>query len=83
MFGLRNLKRCGKKLSSDSSSANQFVNELSRIAKGYFKYQIFCCDETRLYFRMLQGFTLALVYNHPDREKNNERVTTNTCANAS
>ena len=41
---------CGEKLSSDSSSAEQFVNAFSGISKGYSEHQIFNCDETGLYF---------------------------------
>ena len=38
--GLWNLKICGDKLSSDSSSAEQFVNEFSGITEGYSKHKI-------------------------------------------
>ena len=83
-FGLRNLKICGEKLSSDSSSAEQFVNEFSGITEGYSEHQIFNCDETGLYFRMLPGHTLASVHNWPDgTKKAKDRVTINACANAS
>ena len=63
---MRNLKICNEKLSSDSSSADQFVNEFSGLTEGYSKHQIFNCDETRLYLRILPGFTLAPVHNRPD-----------------
>ena len=83
MFGLRNLKICGEKISSDSSSAEQFINEFIGITEGYSEHQIFSCNETGLYFKMLRGHTLAL-NDRPDGTKNaKDRVTTNTCANAS
>ena len=47
-FSLRNLKICGEKLSSDSSYAEQFVNEFSGITEGYSKNQFFNCNETGL-----------------------------------
>ena len=82
-FGLRNLKICGEKLSSDSSAANKFINEFSVITEGYSEHQIFNCDETGLYFRMLPGYTLTSVHNRPDgTKKAKDRVTINACANA-
>ena len=64
-----NLKLCGEKLSSDNSSAELFVNELSGIIKGYSEHQIFYCDETGLYFKMLPEHTLASVHNWSDGMK--------------
>ena len=81
---MRNLKICGEKLSADSSAANKFINEFSVITEGYSKHQIFNCDETGLYFRMLPGHTLASVNDRPDgTKKAKDRVTINACANAS
>ena len=46
--------------------------------------QIFNCDETGLYFKMLPGHTLASVHKQPDgTKKAKDRVTINACANAS
>ena len=81
---LRNSKICLEKLSSESSSADQFVNEFSGITKTYSKHQIFDCDETRLYFRMSPGYTLASVHNWPDgTKKSKDRMTINACENVS
>ena len=81
---MRNLKICGEKLSADSSSAEQFVNGFSAMTEGYSNDQLFNCDETGLYFKMLPGHTLASVHNRPDgTKKAKDRVTINTCANAS
>ncbi len=64
MFGLRNLKiLCGEKLSLDSSAANKFINEFSVITEDFSEHQIFNCDETGLYFRMLPGYTLTSLHN--------------------
>lgn len=83
-FGLRNLKICGEKLSADSPSAEQFVNGFSAMTEGYSNDQLFNCDETGLYFKMLPGHTLASVHNRPDgTKKAKDRVTINACANAS
>ena len=43
-YGLKNLKICGEKLSSDTSSAEIFINEFISITEGYSKHQIFNCD---------------------------------------
>ena len=73
-----------RKLSADSSAANEFINEFSVITQGYSEYRNFNCDETGFYFRMLPGHTLASVYDRPDgTEKAKDRVTINACANAS
>ena len=45
MFGLRNLKIFNEKLSSDSSSADKFINEFSGVTKSYSEYQKLSCDE--------------------------------------
>ena len=84
MFGLGNLTISGEKLSSDSLSAEQFINGFSAMIEGYSVDQIFNCDETGLYFKMLPGHTLASVHNQPDETKKaKDRVTINACANAS
>ena len=83
-FGLRNLTLSGEKLSSDSFSAEQFINGFSVMTEGYSADQIFNCDETGLYFKMLPGHTLASVHKQPDgTKKAKDRVTINACANAS
>ena len=54
------------------------------MTEGYSANQIFNCDETGLYFKMLPGRTLASVHNQPDgTKKAKDRVTINACANAS
>ena len=81
---MRNLKICGEKLSADSSAANKSINEFSVITEGYSEHQVFNCDETGLYFRMLPGHTLASVNDRPDgTKKAKDRVKINACANAS
>jgi len=70
-FGWRNLKICGEKLSSDTSSAEIFINEFISITEGYSEHQIFNCDETGLYFKMLPGHALASVNDRPERRRQN------------
>jgi len=83
-FVLRKLTLSGEKLSSHSLSAEQFINGFSAMTEGYSAYQIFNCDETGLYFKMLPGHTLASVHNQPDgTKKAKDRVTINACANDS
>ena len=67
-----------------SPSAEQIVNGVSAMTKGYSNDQLFNCDETGLYFKMLPGHTLASVHNRPDgTKKAKDRVTINACAIAS
>ena len=81
---MRNLKICGEKLSADSPSAEQFVNVFSAMTEGYSNDQLFNCDETGRYFKMLPGHTLASVHNRSDgTKKAKDRMTINACANAS
>ena len=76
---MRNIKICGEKLTADNSAANKFINKFSVITKGYSEHQIFNCDETGLYFRILPGYTLTLVHNRPDGTKKNKRQGDNKC----
>ena len=45
------------------------MNKFSVLTEGYSEHQIFNCDETGLYFRMLPGYTLTSVHNRPDGTK--------------
>ena len=83
-FGIRNLSICGEKLSSNTFAAEQFVEEFPSMINGYSLDQVFNCDETGLYYKMLPGSTLATVHEAPSgTKKAKERVTINACANAS
>ena len=80
----KNLSISGEKLSSDSVSADRFVDQFPEISKGYSLDQIFNCDETGLYYKMLPGHTLATAHSEPaGTKKAKERVTINACSNAS
>ena len=85
MFGLRNLKICGEKISSDSSSAEQFINEFIGITKDYSKYQIFNCNETGRILLQNVAWTYHSISKRPTdgTKKAKDRVTINACANAS
>lgn len=81
-FGIKSLAISGEKLSADLVSADEFVNSFSDITTGYCLDQIFNCDETGLYYKMLPGRTLATVHNEPSgAKKAKERVTINACSN--
>ena len=83
-FGIRDLSISGEKLSSNTFAAEQFVKEFPDLINGYSLDQVFNCDETGLYYRMLPGRTLATVHEPPSgTKKAKERVTINACANAS
>ena len=83
-FGIKSLAISGEKLSSDSSAAKKFVEEFKSITEGYSLDQVFNCDETGLYYKMLPGRTLASVHNEPSgTKKAKDRVTINACSNAS
>ena len=53
-----NLSVHGEKLSSDKEAADEFVSSFSKDQK-FSMDQIFNCDETGLYFRLLPQQTLA------------------------
>ena len=64
-----NFKICGEKVSSDSSSAEQFINGFISITEDYAKHQFFDFDEIGLYFRIFSEHTLASVNDRPDGTK--------------
>ena len=83
-FGIKNLVICGEKLSSDVSSAEEFSKNFSELTAGYSADQLFNCDETGLYFKMLPGRTLSSCHDQPEgTKKAKDRVTINACANVS
>lgn len=83
-FGIKSLAISGEKVSADVISADDFVNSFSKITDGYSLDQVFNCDETGLYYKMLPGRTLTTIHNDPSGTKKvKERVTINACSNAS
>ena len=81
-YGIKSLSIAGEKLSADLISADEFVNSFAGLTEGYSADQIFNCDETGLYYKMLPGKTLATVHSGPSgAKKAKERVTINACAN--
>jgi hypothetical protein len=77
----------GEKMSADAESAEEFCSMFqSFIEKENFSLdQIFNCDETGLYFRLLPDKTLASFFEKSPAgsKKSKERVTVSACANAS
>ena len=53
-FGLRKLAICSEMLSANSPSAETFINSFPDIFAGFSKDQIFNCDETGPYYKMLR-----------------------------
>ena len=81
-FGIKSLDICGEKLSADAVSADEFVQDFAQLTEGYSHDQIFNCDETSLFFKMLPSRTLAGVHNDPTgRKEAKERIPVNACAN--
>lgn len=84
---IRQLTMTGESVSCNREAAEKFVATLAATIKeeAYTQDQIFNCDETSLYFRMLPNKTLTSHKERPaaGRKKQMERVTLNICANAS
>lgn len=85
--GIRSLSIHGEKLSADKGAAAKFVSSFTKFVKDekLSLDNIFNCDETGLYFRMLPDRTLAASFEKSasGRKKSKDRVTINACANAS
>ena len=85
--GIRNLSVEGEKLSADKDGADSFVISFSHFIKEkkFSLDQIFNCDETGLYFRLLPDVTLAASFEKTadGRKKAKDRITLNACSNAS
>ena len=83
-FGIKSKALSGEKLSADVVSADEFLPEFDKLTEGYSLHQIFNCDETGLYYKMLPQRTLTSMHTEPSgTKKPRERVTINACANAS
>ncbi len=83
--GIRQLFVQGEKLSSDQPSATSFVSSFQMFIEenNYTLNQIFNCEETGLYYKMLPERTLASSFEKAadGRKKQKERVTINACSN--
>ena len=68
------------------NAADEFVSSFSTFVKGekFSMHQIFNCDETGLYYRLLPDKTLAASFEKSadSRKKSKDRVTINACSNA-
>ena len=73
-----------EKVSADVISADEIVSSFNELANNYSLDQIFDCDETNLYYKMLPGRTLTTTHNDScGTEKAKKRVIINACSNAS
>ena len=83
--GVREISIQGEKLSADMVGATVFQEEFKSLVGEYSLDQIFNCDETGLYYRLLPRKTLACVFEKraDGQKKCKDRVTINACSNAS
>ncbi|XP_065834220.1 jerky protein homolog-like [Oscarella lobularis] len=86
-FAIRGLTLNGEKLSSDSAAAADFASSFQKFIEdeGLSLHQVFNCDESALYFRLLPQKTLAGAFEKSASgwKKSKERVTILACSNAS
>jgi len=73
----------GEKASADASAAEEFKRNLFNLISSYSLDQIFNCDETGLYYRLLSQKALAGSFEKraDGRKKLKDHVTVNVCAN--
>ena len=85
--GIRQLTLQGEKLSADKPASEEFVTSFRTFVEdnNYTLNQIFNCDETGLYYKLLPNKTLASHFEKraDGRKRQKERVTINACSNAS
>ena len=85
--GIRELSLQGEKLSADRPAADLFVPEFQRFVNigRYGLEQIFNCDESGLYHKLLPGKTFADHFEQSahGRKTQKDKVTISACANAS
>ena len=81
--GLKELSVQGEKASADVTAATIYLEEFPSLIEGYTKDQVFNCDETGLYYRLLPQKTLASVFETraDGWKKAKDRVTISACAN--
>ena len=85
--GIHQLLLQGEKLSADKPAADNFIVTFQEFIEEnhYTLHQVFNCDETGLYFKLMPDKTLASSFEKSavGRKTQKERVTINACANAS
>ena len=57
-FGIESLAITGKKVCANIVSADEFVSSMNKLTDGYSLNQVFNCNETGLFHKMLPGRTL-------------------------
>jgi hypothetical protein len=84
---VRQLQICEEKLSADLSVVEEYKNQFQTIFEenGYIPDQVYNCDETELYYKMMPSKTLAgeTENSAPGLKKNKERLTILACSNYS
>lgn len=83
--GIRQLSLQGEKLSADAEAPEPFREKLKEVIEleGFTLNQVYNCDETGLYFRLLPKKTLACASEKgaPGMKSSKDRVTLMACAN--
>lgn len=82
---IRQLSMQGEKLSSDRPAADHFIPDFQEFVhdNDYCLDQVFNCDETGLYYKLLPKKTLAAHFEKSadGRKTQKERVTISACSN--
>ena len=82
-FGIKSLAIGGEKASADVAAADEFVSFFNDLTNMYSLDQIFICNETGLFYKMLPGRTLTAIYSDLSGTKRaKEHLTINACSNA-
>ena len=86
-FSRRHGIRQGEKLSANKPAAEEFCGTFQEFVEDnhYTLNQIFNCDETGLYYKLMPQKTLAFSFEKSadGRKTQKDRITINACANAS
>ena len=83
-FGIKSRAISGEKANADVAAADEFVSFFNDLTNGYSLDQIFNCDKTGLFYKMLPGQTLTTTHSDLSGSKRaKERVTINACSNPS
>ena len=84
--GIRQLSLQGEKLSADRQAAEEFIPKFRKFIEenNYTLSQVFNCDESGLYYKLLPEKSLAAQFEKSadGRKTQKERVTISACSNA-
>lgn len=82
---IRQLSLQGEKLSADVPAADKFIPDFQQVISegGYSHEQVFNCDESGLYYKLLPSKTMAAHFEKSaaGRKTQKDRITINACSN--